>query len=109
MPSAIHSLLETLWISAFRGRGRPRHTQSHSLSESASSVPRSCMRGFAHGHGYGHRHWDVVRHECNDGSKDHDDQANPDPGHERIHVRLDDGAAGGLVLAFVDEIEIVHE
>src|SRR5271163_4571618 len=73
------------------------------------SVTRSHMRRSSSRHRRGHVYGRGVRHEGDDGPEDHDDQADPDPGDQRIYVRFDDGASVGLVLAFVDQVEIAHQ
>src|SRR5271157_72638 len=50
-----------------------------------------------------------IRHERDDGAEDHDDQADPNPGDQRIQVRFNDGAPGSLVLAFIDQIDVAHQ
>src|ERR1700722_10800193 len=64
---------------------------------------------FAHRCDDGNLHGDGVWHERDDGAEDHDDQADPDPRNQRIHMGFDDGASGGFVLAFINQIEIAHQ
>ena len=56
-----------------------------------------------------HWNWHRIRHERYYRPEDHDDQADPDPGNQRVQVRFDDRAAGGFVFAFIDQINIGHE
>src|ERR1700722_559273 len=58
-----------------------------------------------------HSCWDGngIGHESYDRAKHHDDEADPDPWDERVDMRFDDGTSGGLVDAFVNEIEIADE
>src|SRR6266852_8577955 len=74
------------------------------ISVTCSHMSRSAnRRGCGHLDGYG------IRYECDDGAKDHDDQADPNPRDQRIQVRFNDGASGGFVLAFIDQIDVGHQ
>src|ERR1700678_1181960 len=73
------------------------------------SSPRSHMRRSAQWRGCGNSDDHGVRHQGDDSSEYHDDQANPDPGHQWIQVCLDDRASGGVVLTFVNQIEIAYQ
>src|ERR1700674_5792562 len=53
------------------------------------SVTCSHMSRSANRRGCGHLDGDGIRHECNDGAENHDDQADPNPGDQRIQVRFD--------------------
>ncbi len=55
------------------------------------------------------RHGDGVWHERDDGAEDHDDQAHPDPGNQRIHVRFNDRTPSRFVPSFINQIEIAHQ
>src|ERR1035441_3453227 len=77
------------------------------LGENFISVACSCVRGCGNRRGCGYRDGDGIGHESDYRSEDHDDQADPDPGHEWVQVRFDDRATGGFVLAFVDQIDVV--
>src|ERR1700694_4883810 len=73
------------------------------------SVTCSYMRRSANRRGCGHLDGDGIRHERDDGAEDHDDQTDPDPRDQRIQVRFNDGPSSGLVLAFIDQIDVVYQ
>src|SRR5579862_7766761 len=75
----------------------------------SSLITCSHVRGLLNWLGYCYRDGHRVWNERDYRSEDHDDQANPDPGNQRIQVRLDDGASGGFVFPFVDEVDVTDK
>src|SRR5208337_378920 len=73
------------------------------------SVSRSHLCRSSSGYGCGYLDGGGIWHQRDYGAEDHDDQANPNPGYQRIQVRLNDGASGGVVLAFIDQIDVSHQ
>src|ERR1039458_7658071 len=96
---------------ALTARLKPRSFKAKSRArfEDFMSVPRSYLRRSPSGHGRRNLHGRGIRHERDDGAEDHDDQANPNPRDQRIQVRFNDGPSGGLVLAFIDQIDVAHQ
>src|SRR5208282_4116126 len=87
----------------------PFKAKSRTRFDDFISVTCSDLRRSANRRGCGNRDGGGIRHEGGDGAEDHDDQADPNPGHQRIQVRFNDGPSGGLVLAFIDEIDVCHQ
>src|SRR5260221_2527643 len=92
-----------------RLKPRPFKTKSRTRFEDFISITCPHMSRSANRRGCGYLDGDGIRHECDDGAEDHDDQADPDPRDQRIQVRFNDGTSGGLVLAFIDQINVVHQ
>src|SRR5450631_364436 len=88
---------------------RPFKAKSRTRFENFISVPRSHVRRCANRRGRGNLHGHGIWYQSNDGAEHHDDQANPNPGYQRVHVRFNDGPPGGLVLAFIDQIDVAHQ
>src|ERR1039458_7871193 len=106
-PSAAKAAIDAALMALLKPR--PFKTKSRIRLAHFISVPRSHVRWSSGRHGRCHLHSGGIRHERDDRPEDHDDQANPNPGNQRIHVRFNDRASVGLVLAFVDQIEVAHQ
>src|SRR5581483_8435917 len=72
------------------------------------SVTRS-HRSRLHSRGRCHADRGGIRHQANDGSEHDHQQSRPDPGDQRIQVRLDDGPACILIYALVDQVQIADQ
>src|ERR1019366_7208035 len=79
------------------------------IMEDFISVPCSHMRRSTNRRSCGNLDGGGIRHQCDDGAEDHDDQADPNPRDQRIQVRFNDGPSGGLVLTFIDQIDVAHQ